>query len=80
MLLAVLTRGGVGGGDVKLIAALGLWLGPARLTTVAFIGLALGGLAALLLLLTKRKKRRETFAYGPYFAVPAVVFLLTKIF
>ena len=28
LLLAILTRGGIGGGDIKLLAALGLWLKP----------------------------------------------------
>ena len=76
LILAYLTRGGIGGGDVKLVAALGLWLGPHRLLTVVFAGLFLGGLTALFLLLTKRKKRKDAFAYGPCFALPAIAALL----
>ena len=78
--LAYLTRGGVGGGDVKLIAALGLWLGPDSLTAVVCVGLFLGGIAALFLLLTGQKKRKDAFAYGPYFTLPAILSLLTGIF
>lgn len=78
--LAYLTRGGVGGGDVKLIAALGLWLGPDRLTAVVCAGFFIGGLAALLLLLTGQKKRKDAFAYGPCFTLPAILALLTGIF
>ena len=78
--LAYLTRGGVGGGDVKLIAALGLWLGPERLTAVVCVGFFIGGLAALLLLLTGQKKRKDAFAYGPCFTLPAILALLTGIF
>ena len=76
LILALLTRGGVGGGDVKLIAALGLWLGPDRLLTVVCAGLCLGGLVALFLLLTGQKKRKDAFAYGPCFTLPAIIFLL----
>ena len=76
LLLAVLTRGGIGGGDVKLMAALGLWLGPDRLLTVSAVGFVLGGLAALFLLVVKKKDRRATFAYGPYFALSALVIML----
>ena len=36
----------------------------------------LGGVAALLLLVTKRRKRGEMFAYGPYFTVAALVLAL----
>jgi leader peptidase (prepilin peptidase)/N-methyltransferase len=76
LILAYLTQGGVGGGDVKLIAALGLWLGPDRLLTVVCAGLFLGGLAALWLLLTRQKKRKDSFAYGPCFTIPAILSLL----
>ena len=76
LILAYLTQGGVGGGDVKLIAALGLWLGPDRLLTIVCAGLFLGGLAALWLLLTGQKKRKDAFAYGPCFTIPAILSLL----
>lgn len=76
-LLALLTRGGIGGGDVKLMAALGLWLGPDRLLTVSAVGFVLGGLAAFFLLVVKKKSRKATFAYGPYFTLTALVVLLT---
>ena len=74
--LAIATRGGIGGGDIKLIAALGLWLGTDQLLTVVCTGMILGGVAALLLLVTKRRKRGEMFAYGPYFTVAALVLTL----
>lgn len=73
LLLAVLTRGGIGGGDIKLIAALGFWLGTDNLLTVAAIGLILGGLAAFFLMITKQKKRNDFFAYGPYFTLTAII-------
>lgn len=79
LILAYLTRGGVGGGDIKLIAALGLWLGPHRLLTVVLTGLFLGGLVALFLLLSKKKNRKDSFAYGPCFTLPAILSLLTGI-
>lgn len=74
--LAIATRGGIGGGDIKLIAALGLWLGTDQLLTVGCTGMILGGLAAFLLLVTKRRQRGEMFAYGPYFTVAALVLTL----
>ena len=73
LFLAVITRGGIGGGDIKLVAALGLWLGTSALKTIAITGMLLGGLAAFLLLLTGRKKKNEYFAYGPYFTIVAIL-------
>jgi len=73
LLLAILTHGGIGGGDIKLIAALGLWLGSNALTDVVVMGLIAGGIAALFLLKFKHKKRTDTFAYGPYFTIAALL-------
>ena len=42
LLLAILTRGGIGGGDIKLIAALGLWLKPEAMECTALGGIILG--------------------------------------
>ncbi len=77
LLMTILTGGALGGGDIKLIAALGLWLGSERLLDVVFYGSMAGGAAALLMLLTKQKDRKSAFAYGPYFALTALFFLLT---
>ncbi len=72
LLLAVLTRGGIGGGDIKLIFVLGLWLGTRLLTGTIILGFCLGGGAAAILLLANKKKRKEYLAYGPYFAAAAL--------
>ena len=77
LLLAVLTHGAIGGGDIKLIFVLGLWLGTGQLYATILIGLVLGGLAALLLLITRQRSRRDFFAYGPWFALPALYLLLS---
>ena len=76
LLLAILTKGGIGGGDIKLIAALGLWLGVKSLLDVITIGLIGGGIGAFVLLKWGNKKRTDTFAYGPYFAIAALLKLL----
>lgn len=75
-LLTVLTKGAIGGGDIKLIAALGLWLGVRPLITVIAYGFIAGGIAALFLLVTKQKQRNSYFAYGPYFALSGIAMLM----
>ena len=44
--------------------------------TVVVAGTILGGLAALVLLATGKRKRGEMFAYGPYFTIAALVLSL----
>ncbi|MGM9581113.1 MAG: prepilin peptidase [Anaerovibrio sp.] len=71
LLLAVLTRGGIGGGDIKLIAALGLWLGGDALKLTALGGIIIGGIWALLAILAKKKKRTDFIPYAPSFIIAA---------
>ena len=78
LLLAIISKGSLGGGDVKLIAALGLWLGSQKLLNVVLFGTVCGGVSALLMILAKKKNRDSYFAYGPYFTVSAIYFLLTS--
>jgi Flp pilus assembly protein protease CpaA len=54
-------RGGLGGGDVKLLGALGAWLGPIQIWPALFWVAMLG--AVLALVATARRQR--TLAYGP---------------
>jgi prepilin signal peptidase PulO-like enzyme (type II secretory pathway) len=69
--LAVLGRGALGIGDVKLEAAAGALLGfPVALAAI-FAGILAGGVAAIFLLLIRRAGRKDTFAYGPYLALGA---------
>lgn len=69
LLLAVAVPGGMGGGDVKLAGALGLylgWLGWPELAVgslAAFIG---GGMFSIVLLLTRRAGRRTGVPFGPW--------------
>lgn len=69
--LMILTKNGIGGGDVKFVATLGLWLGSEGLMSTIFTASILGGTGALCLVLTGKKKRTDYFAYGPYFCIAA---------
>lgn len=65
--LYLLTKGkGMGGGDIKLMAAAGLLLGWERILLALFIGAAAGG--AVHGLLMKLKNKGRVLAFGPYLA------------
>ena len=72
--IMILSKGGIGGGDVKLVAVLGLWLGK-NLSVVALIAAILGGVAAGILLATGLKGRKDFFAYGPYLCIATAAYL-----
>ncbi|MBN9606222.1 MAG: prepilin peptidase [Actinomycetales bacterium] len=66
--LALLTRGGIGAGDVKLAAPLGVMLGGSG-GSVWVLGLAagfvVGALAALAAVIARRASLRSRVAFGP---------------
>lgn len=72
LLLAILTRGGIGGGDIKLLASLGLWLKPEAMEFTGIGGIILGGLLALMAILSKKKSRKDYIPYGPGFIIAAL--------
>ena len=69
LLLALIRRGAMGAGDVKLAAALGVLLGYPLVLHGLFWGVLAAGVAALVLLATRRAGRKDTMAYGPYLAL-----------
>lgn len=65
LLLALLTRGGVGGGDIKLLAAVGLGLGWRLCLLGTLAGAVLGGLAAVVLIVVFGKNKRAMIPFAP---------------
>jgi leader peptidase (prepilin peptidase)/N-methyltransferase len=78
MLLLTLRFGGLGGGDIKLVAASGLFLGVHGVT----MGVLLAGLLALLamglLSLLRLRSRTEPFPFGPFLAAGFVLGMLVQ--
>jgi len=75
-LLAVLSRGGMGGGDIKFIAAAGALLGWQKVLLIIFLGAFLGSCVGLPLILMKKKSRKSEIPFGPFLAAGtlAVIF------
>lgn len=69
--LMVITKNGIGGGDVKLVATLGLWLGVDGLIETVLTASILGGICAVVMIVSGVKRRTDYFAYGPYFCIAA---------
>ena len=62
------SRGGLGPGDVKLAAFLGLYLGPRATLVALFAAAVLGGIVAGFLLMTGRRARDDAIPFGPFLA------------
>jgi leader peptidase (prepilin peptidase)/N-methyltransferase len=72
LVAAVLRPDGMGGGDVKLAAAAGAFLGFPATAVAAFLSVVMGGLYALFLL-ARGRDRRSVFPFGPFIAAGTAV-------
>jgi len=75
-LIAIVSRGGMGWGDVKLAALIGLATGFPLVFLAIIMGAILGGIVAVALVIAKKRKRRETIPFGPFLALAAMITLL----
>ena len=74
-LLFLLTDGkGIGGGDVKLMAVAGLFLGWEKAMQAFLIG-GIAGIAARIICI-KNKNKTKIFALGPYLAIGIFIVML----
>lgn len=69
--LAVATKGGMGGGDIKLFAFVGILLGLKLTLLTIFLSSLTGTLYGIILMLLGRYKRKQAIPFGPFIAVGA---------
>jgi leader peptidase (prepilin peptidase)/N-methyltransferase len=75
-LIVVLSKGGMGMGDVVLAGLLGLMVGFPLVFIALFLSILAGGIIAAALLISRRKKRREMIPFGPFLCIGGMVTLL----
>ena len=76
LVIFVISRGGMGGGDVKLSAAVGLWLGVEGSLLFLLLAFVMGGIISLLLLAAGVKNRNDAVPFGPFLCVSAFITVL----
>ena len=75
VLLAAFSKGGIGGGDVRLAPVLAMflgWLGASHVYIGLGSGFVLGGVVATGMLVTRRASASTRIAFGPYLCIGAV--------
>ncbi len=73
---ALIYLGGMGWGDVKMAALIGLVVGFPLVLVALLMGVILGGLVAGILLLLKIKNRKEAIPFGPFLSLATIATLL----
>jgi leader peptidase (prepilin peptidase) / N-methyltransferase len=80
-LLAAFSKGGIGGGDVRLAPVLAMflgWLGASQVYIGLGSGFLLGGIAAGGMLVTRRASASTRIAFGPFLCIGAVIALFVQ--
>ncbi len=80
----------MGMGDVKLVAALGLFFGASNILAISIISFLLGAIISIVLVLSKKRKIDDYIPFGPFIVIAsyisifvpfsAILFVLLKIF
>lgn len=69
LLIAVLSKGGMGGGDIKLMFSAGIFLGVMPAILAILISSIVGGIIGLILILLKIKDRKDPIPFGPFLSL-----------
>lgn len=75
LLIAIASRGGMGGGDIKLIALLGYLL-SLKVFMVMILSFILGAIISIILLASKLKSRKDAIPFGPFLATSGLIVIL----
>ncbi|HQA47249.1 MAG: prepilin peptidase [Clostridiales bacterium] len=76
LVIVLVSKGGMGWGDVKLSTVIGLFLGWQSTLVALYISFISGGVVSLLLLFTGKKGRKDPVPFGPFLSGSAALALL----
>ncbi len=68
-------REGLGGGDIKLLAMIGAWLGGHSILMVIILSSAVGSVAGVSVMLFEKKGLKTAIPFGPFLAAAALAYL-----
>jgi leader peptidase (prepilin peptidase) / N-methyltransferase len=69
---------GMGGGDFKLLAAMGAWFGPVSLIALLLVSCVVGAVIGLSLRATGKLQANQYIPFGPYLSLAGVVLCFFK--
>jgi leader peptidase (prepilin peptidase)/N-methyltransferase len=76
LFIAIVSRGGMGGGDIKLTAMIGAFLGWQGVFVTIFLAALSGAISGIFLIVVKKKGRKDALPFGPFLALGALLALL----
>ena len=76
LIIAILSKGGIGGGDIKLMAVVGVFLGWKGVLVAMFLGAVVGAIFGIVTIILKLKKRKDIIPFGPFLCLGILVSIL----
>ncbi len=73
LIIILVSRGGMGAGDMKLMAMIGLYVGLRGVALVLLAAFILGALAGIAMMLLGRATRKSALPFAPYLAMATLV-------
>ncbi|MDN7245878.1 prepilin peptidase [Planococcus shenhongbingii] len=73
LLIAIVSKGGMGGGDIKLFFVIGLVLGTSGTLMTLFFASLIGAIAGIIQLRINNQDRKTPVPFGPSIALGAVI-------
>jgi leader peptidase (prepilin peptidase)/N-methyltransferase len=74
--VAVLSRGGMGGGDIKFMGMVGALMGWRAVLLTTFLGSLAGSVLGIFLMVVRGKGRKTKIPFGPFLALGALLTLI----
>ncbi|QIB26473.1 prepilin peptidase [Caloranaerobacter azorensis] len=72
-IIVIVSRGGMGGGDIRLIALLGFFFGWKHLLLLMLLSFVIGAFFSIILLLLKIKSMKDFIPFGPFISIAAII-------
>ena len=73
LLIGILSKGGMGGGDIKLFFVIGLVLGTLQTLLTLFLAAVIGTVVGVIVLKQKGQGRKTPIPFGPSIAMAAII-------
>jgi len=73
--IAILSKGGMGGGDIKMMAMVGAVMGWKSVILTTFLGSFTGAIVGVFLMIFKGKGRKTKIPFGPFLALGVLITL-----
>jgi len=73
LIIFLVSRGGMGAGDIKLMALIGLYVGLRGTAVVLMFGFLLGAITGIIFMLTGKLTRKDPLPFAPFLSLAALI-------